>query len=67
MNEKIRDVVNSHCELIKLELNTDNIAKSVKSIDTIVQRMYLELYALKGIGYNTPLCIKNEEKKGHCC
>jgi tRNA U38,U39,U40 pseudouridine synthase TruA len=67
MNEQIRNIVNSHCELIQSELKTENIAKAVKSIDTIVQRMYLELYGLKDIRYNAPLCIKNEEKKGHCC
>jgi len=67
MNEQIRNIVNSHCELIQSELKTETIAKAVKSIDTIVQRMYLELYGLKDIRYNAPLCIKNEEKKGHCC
>jgi 4-hydroxy-3-methylbut-2-en-1-yl diphosphate synthase IspG/GcpE len=67
MNEQIKNIVNLHCELIQSELKTESIAKAVKSIDTIVQRMYLELYGLKDITYNTPICIKNVEKKSHCC
>ncbi len=67
MKEQIRKVVNHHCKKIKSDVNTDSIAKAVKSIDSIVQKMYYDLYSLDDKRYNIT-CIKTQDKKqNHCC
>jgi len=67
MNDQIREVVHSHCEQIKNDVNTESISKAIKSVDAIVQRMYMELYGLKDIRYQSPVKTSVTEKKGHCC
>lgn len=67
MNEQIIEIVHRHCETIKNEVNTDNIAKAIKSIDQIVQKMYHDLYGIKDIRYNNDHCKPPEIKHGHCC
>ena len=67
MNEQIREIVNRHCELIKSVSDSDNISRTVKSIDQIVQQMYHDLYGLKDIRYSYQSVAQIEPKKGHCC
>jgi hypothetical protein len=67
MNDQIREIVHSHCDKIKNELNTESIPKAIKSVDAIVQIMYTELYGLKDIRYQSPVKSPVTEKKGHCC
>lgn len=66
MEDRIKNIITTYCDQIKNEANTETISKSVKSIDTIIQKMYMDLYGLRDIRYN---CVKPEdtEKKGHCC
>jgi hypothetical protein len=66
MNEEIRSIIIGYCDQIKQEANTESISKAVKSIDVIVQKMYLDLYGLKDIRYNKHPVV-NDDKKGHCC
>lgn len=47
MNEKIEAILNNHCEMLKNIDTTQNIAKIVKSIDTLTQTAYSEIYAIR--------------------
>lgn len=67
MNEDIRNIIVKYCDQIKLEADTQTISKAVKSVDTIVQKMYMDLYGLKDIRYNCIPKSDNDDKKGHCC
>lgn len=67
MNDQIREIVNIHCEQIKSQVNTESIAKAIRSVDTMVQKMYAELYGLRDIRHPNHLPQETQPKKGHCC
>lgn len=47
MEEKIDLIIRDHCKQFKKINKTQSIAKIIKSLDCIVQDLYLEIYLIK--------------------
>lgn len=66
MNEQVEKIIKSHCEMLRQIDTTQNVAKIVKTIDTLTQSTYNEIYALRdGRKNGTYALLLN--KAGHCC
>lgn len=47
MEEKIDLIIRNHCKQFKKINKTQSISKIIKSLDCIVQDLYLEIYTLR--------------------
>lgn len=68
LNTEIKSIIKKHIECIKnVDTSSSNISKIVKSLDSIVNDMYLDLYALRDGRKMQQPSADVDNKKGHCC
>lgn len=68
LNTKIKSIIKKHSVRIKnVDTSSSNISKIVKSLDFIVNDMYLDLYALRDGRKMQQPSTEVDNKKGHCC
>jgi t-SNARE complex subunit (syntaxin) len=66
MSEQIETILNRHCEMLKNIDRTQNISKIIRSIDSLTQSTYEEIYALRD-GRKNGTYEAMAKKHGHCC
>lgn len=66
MSDQIEAILNNHCELLKSIDRTQEIAKIIRNIDSVMQKTYAEIYALRD-GRKNGTYEAMAKKHGHCC
>lgn len=66
METDITVILNKFCKELKKIDKTKSVSATIKTIDSKVQKLYLDLYLLRDGNKNQNISIK-DNKRGHCC